>query len=286
MSKKHETSEKAPKEKISREHRNRPYTVIDCMHMGRLGNILFVIFIVICLIYHYSFSNRGHIVFLFEFFAYLVETAGFTLFTIGVVWLSKLVRFRKPMKILLITYIVIEAVLMLMEFKLLLPKLYNPLSIPLICLHSIFSAGVAFSLLSLDPQNKHLQWYVVITCSIMLAGMLLGLAGYRAYASVLLNAFAYIFFFTAMERQLRLEEMDIDCYGDKARVAKFESTMFSDSPLLQELPPKEKKTLKQKAASIRDQLTSEEQVILTDKDEKFEYEFGVDDADDEDDEEP
>lgn len=284
MSKNREKTEKAPKKKLDREQIKRPYTVIDCMHLGLIGNILFVSFIVICLIYYYSFGRNGHFVLPFEFLAYFVETAGFALFSLSVIWLSKLVRFRTPMKVLLLVYILIEALLMLMEFELLLPRIYNPLSKSLIILHAIFSAGVAFSMLSLDSSNEHLQHFIIITCTIMLGGMFLGLAGFRAYASVLLNAFAYIFFFTAMIQQLRLEEMDIDCYGDNARVAKFESTMFTDSPLLVEKEPPRKKNLKEKAAAIRDQIVNEEQTILTDKDEKFEYEFGVDEDDEEEDE--
>ena len=46
---------------------------------------------------------------------------------------------------------------------------------------------------------------------------------------------------------------------------------------------KEKKTLREKAKRLAEDLSSEEKLVLTDKDEKFEYEFGVeDDEDDED----
>ena len=95
-----------------------------------------------------------------------------------------------------------------------------------------------------------------------------------------MNAFAYIFFFSAMLHQLRLDELDIDCYGDKARVSTFDSTMFADSPLMVEKPKKEKESLKKKFSRLRDHMTSDERIILTDRDEKFEYEFGVDDNDD------
>ena len=51
-----------------------------------------------------------------------------------------------------------------------------------------------------------------------------------------------------------------------------------------EKPAAEKKTLREKAKRLAEDLSSEEQIILTDKDEKFEYEFGVEeDEDDEDD---
>ena len=85
-----------------------------------------------------------------------------------------------------------------------------------------------------------------------------------------------------MEYQLRLEEVDIDCYGDSAKVQNFESTFFADTPTMVEKPVKEKKTLREAAKQIAQDLTSEEQIVLTDKDEKFEYEFGVEEDDDDD----
>lgn len=264
----------------SREDIKHPYTLSDCMKMGRTGNILFVVFIVICLIYYYSFAQKGKFLIPFEVVAYGVELMGFAFFSIGVIWLDKLVRARAVMKVLLLVYITVEVILMLLEFQFIFPESYNGLSLPLTIIHSIFSAGVAFSLLSLDPSNKKMEIFVIITCSLMLAGMLFGLAGYRVYASILVNAFAYIFFFSAMLHQLRLDELDIDCYGDKARVSTFDSTMFADSPLMVEKPKKEKESLKKKFSRLRDHMTSDERIILTDRDEKFEYEFGVDDNDD------
>lgn len=276
----HEAS--SPKKSTPHGEVKRPYTLIDCMKLGRIGNLLFILFIIVCLIYYYSFGSKGHYIIPFEVVAYGIEALGFAFFTLSVVWLDRLVRARTVMKVLLLVYIVVEVLLMLLEFQFLFPTVYNGLSLPLTICHSIFSAGVAFSLLMLDAQNKHLQWFVIITCTLMLTGMFLGLAGYRVYASILVNAFAYVFFFSAMQHQLHLEEMDIDCYGDSARVSTFDSTMFADAPLLVERAPKQKKTLSQRAKSLRQTLTSEEKLILTDQDETFEYEFGVDDADDDD----
>lgn len=274
MSKKNTQTREKPKK--SREEVKRPYTVMDCMKLGRMGNIMFVVFIVICLIYFYSFANRGNYIIPFEIIAYAVESIGFALFSVGVIWLDKLVRARGVMKVLLLVYIATEAVLMLLEFKFIFPNVYHGLSLPLTIGHSIFSAGVALSLLSLDPSNRKMEAFVIITCTIMLAGMFLGLLGYRVYASILVNAFAYIFFFSAMQYQLHLDELDIDCYGDKATEAKFDSTMFADSPLLVEKPKKEPETLRKKLEHMRDTLISDEHIILTDTDEKFDYEFGVD----------
>ena len=288
MSKKNKTTqelEKAPKAQTPRPEVKRPYTVTDCMKLARIGNILFVVFIIISLIY-YSVNPQNRVAHIaFETIAYGTETFGFVFFSLAVIWLDRLVRARGVMKVLLLVYIVTEVVLMLLEFKFIFPNAYNGLSLPLTICHSIFSAGVAFSMLSLDTASRKMEAFIIVTCTIMLAGMFLGLAGYRVYASILINAFAYIFFTTAVLYELRLEEISIDCYGDQAKVAKFSSTMFTDTPLMVEKPEKKKETLKQKAEKIRDTFTSEEHTILTDKDEKFEYEFGVDDDEDDDEDE-
>ena len=271
-------------EDIREEKGPRKYSLSDCMRFGRTANILFIIFVIICLIYYYSIANKGNYSIPFEVVAYTVETVAFLLFSTAVIWIDRLVRARKVMKYSLFIYIGIEIFLMLLEFQLLPIKAYNGLSVPVIIAHVIFSAFVSFTLLMLDSQNKHLQWIVGITTCIILAGMLFAIAGYRVYASILVNAFAYIFFFTAMEHQLHLEEMDIDCYGDRAKVQSFESTLFADTPTMVEKPVKEKKTLRETAKRFAEDLTSEEHLVLTDKDEKFEYEFGVEEDDEEDDE--
>ncbi len=258
----------------------RDYTLIDCMKLGFIANLLFVIFIVICLIYYYSLAKFGKFVIPFEVVAYTVEVMGFMLFILSVIWMDKLMRARTLLKILLPVYISIEVLLMLLEFELLPFIPYNGLSLALIITHAIGSAAVAFSLIQLDPQNRRVQLIVAVTVSICLAGMLPGIAGLRVYSSVLINAFAYIFFFLTMHRQLVNEEVDVDCHGDRAKVTSFSTTMFTDSPLLQEKPKKERRTVRQLAKDAADRITGEEQLVLTDEQEKFEYEFGVQDEDD------
>ncbi len=256
------------------------------MKLGRLGNILFVAFIIVCLIYYYSLAKYGGFFIPFEIVAYALESCGFAFFTVAVIWMDKLVRARTWMKVLMPFYITVEAFLMLLEFDFVpvINKYYNGLSLGLIIAHALFSGVIAFSLLQLDPQNKKLQIVVGITVCITLSGMLPGIAGYRVYAGILINAFAYIVFFSIMHRLVQTDELEIDCYGDRARVTEFTTTMFTDSPLLQEPPEKRRKTLKQRAKEAADALTSEEKTVLTDREEKFEYEFGVQENDDEDDE--
>ena len=276
----------APKKEQTQPHKRstreiiRDYTLIDCMKLGFIGNLLFVVFIVICLIYYYSLAKFGKFVIPYEVVAYTVEVMGFMLFILSVIWMDKLMRARTLLKILLPVYICIEVLLMLLEFDLLPFIPYNGLSLALIVTHAIGSAAAAFSLIQLEPQNKRVQIIVAVTVCICLAGMLPGIAGLRVYSSVLINAFAYIFFFLTMHRQLVSEEVTVDCHGDRAKVTSFSTTMFSDSPLLEEKPKKERRSVRQLAQNAADRLTGEEQVVLTDTDEKFEYEFGVQDDDD------
>ena len=284
--KRRETAEKPRRmrrslEDIREEKGPRKYTLTDCMRFGIIANILFVVFIIVCLIYYYSLANKGNFSIPFEVVAYSIEVIAFLLFSTSVIWLERLVRARKFMKFLLIAYILVEILLMLLEFRLTpFAEYYNGLSLGLIIVHVLFSAGVSFSLLLLDPMNKKMQWIVGITTCLILCGMLTGIAGYRVYASVLINAFAYIFFFSALEYQLHIQEVEIDCYGDKAKVQSFESTLFADTPTMIEKPMTEKKTLREKAKRLAEDFASEEQIVLTDKDEKFEYEFGVEEDDD------
>lgn len=275
----------------------RPYTLLDCMKMGCVGNILFVVFIVVCLIYYYSFAKNGTYLIPFEIVAYVIETTGFALFSLSVIWMDRLVRARGLMKVLMLIYIVVEVLFMLLEFELVpfFSDIYFEkalgLSVTVIICHVIFSAGVAFSLLMLDPQNKKLQIIVAVTSVLMLCGMFFALTGYRVYSSLLLNAFAYIIFYASMIHRLRLEEVDIDCYGDRAEVKNFSSTMFADSPLMKEISDQPKKSLLKTAKQTAEDIIkgNEEKLVLTDRDEKFEYEFdtvddGDDDFEDEDDE--
>ena len=258
----------------------RDYTLVDCMKLGLIANILFVAFIIICLIYYYSLAKFGKYVIPFEIVAYGTDAMGFALFTLGVVWMDKLMRARTLLKVLMPLYITMEVVLMLLEFNLLPFIPYNGLALSSLIIHALLSAGISLTMLQLNPQSRRVQVIVAVTTMIILAGMLPGIAGYRVYASVLINAFAYIFFFAAMRRQLVNEEVEIDCHGDRAKVTSFSTTMFSDEPLLQEPPEKKRRTVAQLAKDAAARLTAEERPVLTDSSEHFEYEFGADDDDD------
>jgi len=288
--KKHSESEDVKKAIPADVEKKRPYTLLDCMKLGVLGNIMFIVFIVVCLIYYYSLARKGNYVIPFEVIAYGIELLGFALFTTSVVWIDRLVRARRAMKVLLILYIVAEVILMLLEFQFIPWDIlgfvtYNGISRWTVIIHVLFSAGVSFSLLMLEPHNKRLEIIVGVMTGIILAGMLLAVPGYRVYASILLNAAAYIFFFTALKRQLILEEVLVDCYGDQAKVTTVSSTLFENVPTL--IEREKPSTVRERVRAVRNRMSleNEEKMILTDKDEKFEYEFGVDEYEDDEDDE-
>ena len=88
----------------------------------------------------------------------------------------------------------------------------------------------------------------------------------------------------AMKRQVVLGEMDIDCYGDRAEQTEFTSTMFADAPTMEERPELKKPSAIRKAKLAAEDVLAgnTERGVLTDRDEKFEYEFGVIEEDEDD----
>ena len=95
-------------EDIREEKGPRKYTLTDCMRFGRIANILFVVFIIVCLIYYYSLASKGDFSIPFEVVAYSIEIIAFLLFSTSAIWMERLVRARKIMKFLLIIYILVD----------------------------------------------------------------------------------------------------------------------------------------------------------------------------------
>ena len=82
--------------------------------------------------------------------------------------------------------------------------------------------------MSLDPKRTRLEMLVGIAVSMILAGMFSAVLKLRVYGSILMNAFAYIFFFASLRYYYNREEIEIDCYGDRAKVQEYKSTFFKD----------------------------------------------------------
>ena len=173
--------------------RKRPFRLETCFKLGLFGNICFVAFIIICLIYYYTFSPSGTFRLGFDIAAYIVEFAGFGLMALAIAGICCIVRQRGLMKALLSVYVCVEVFLMLLDFDFIHLDIYNGRSNLLIILHAIFSALVGFSLLSLDPKRTRLEMLVGIAVSMILAGMFSAVLNLRVYGSILMNAFAYIF---------------------------------------------------------------------------------------------
>ena len=208
--------------------RKRPFRLETCFKLGLFGNICFVAFIIICLIYYYTFSPSGTFRLGFDIAAYIVEFAGFGLMALAIAGICCIVRQRGLMKTLLSVYVCVEVFLMLLDFDFIHLDVYNGRSNLLIILHAIFSALVGFSFLSLDPKRTRLEMLVGIAVSMILAGMFSAVLNLRVYGSILMNAFAYIVFFASLRYYYNREEIEIDCYGDRAKVQEYKSTFFKD----------------------------------------------------------
>ena len=135
---------------------------------------------------------------------------------------------RKWLKIAYSVYIVTEAVMMTLELNSYRIDFYKPYSLLLAIVHSIFSAMVCFAFLTFDPDKKSYEIIIIICIGIMLGGMLGNVIGIRIYFSIFTNAIAFLLLFSSIKYMLKREIIEIDCYGDKARVAEYKSTFFEE----------------------------------------------------------
>ena len=135
---------------------------------------------------------------------------------------------RDWLKIAFSVYIVEEAVMMIIELNSYRLDFYKPYSLALAIIHSVFSAVVCFSFLSLDPDKKQFEVIVIICIGIILGGMLGNVMGIRIYFSIFTNSIAFTILFGSIKFMLKRETIEIDCYGDKATVTTYRSTFFEE----------------------------------------------------------
>ena len=197
-----------------------------CFKFGLAGNIFFVLFGIICMIYYAAFGDTNVIVLPIEFAAYTCEVLGFIFIILTFVWFSRYLRHRLIMKISFSFYILMELVLMVIELNSYKFEFYEPYSVVLAIVHSIISAAVCFSFLSLDPTRVKFEMVIIATCAFILVGMIGGIINIRIYFGIIINALAYIFLFASIIYMLNNEMLDIDCKGDKAKVSEYRSTFF------------------------------------------------------------
>ena len=202
--------------------------LLICFYFAPFGNIAFILFAIVCFIYYYAFGSIGIIVKSIEITAYVFEGIGFIMNLISAVYFFRTVRARLPMKIGYCVYIIAELVMMILELNSYRISFYEPYSLPLAIIHSLFSAGICFTFLLLEPKTTCLEVMVTISVAIMFFGMMGNIFGIRIYFSILTNAFAYVLLFGSVIFFIRQERIEIDCYGDKARVARYKSTFFEE----------------------------------------------------------
>lgn len=194
--------------------------------LGLVGNLFFVLFSIICFFYYYTFGINGIIITFIEVIAYACEVIGFICLILSIILICKTVRMRMSLKISFPVYIITEIVLMFLELNSYKMEFYKPYSLVLAIGHAVFSALVCFTFLSLDPGKVCLEILIVVSFAFILAGMLGNILGIRIYFSILTNAVAFSIMFATIKWMLAREMIEIDCYGDKARVAEYKSTFF------------------------------------------------------------
>ncbi|MBP5378442.1 MAG: hypothetical protein J6Y64_02750 [Ruminococcus sp.] len=193
-----------------------------------IGNILFLIFSIVCLIFYKTYESGSALSTVLELLAYAAEFCGFGAFIFGDWLISSSIRFRTIMKVCLTLYIILEASMMILEINAFRFEFYKPYSRLLAITHSAISGFVCLSFLQLDPDKKKLEMMIIICIGMMFAGMLGNILGIRIYFSILVNAVAYAVMFYSIARLIRNEEIEVDCHGDRARVAEYKSEFVDD----------------------------------------------------------
>ncbi len=193
-----------------------------------IGNLLFLAFGIICLIYYKVYSPDSAISKIIEILAYTCEFGGFTILLWGDWLISSSVRFRNIMKLSFTLYIVLESVMMFLELNSFRFTFYKPYSLALAIIHAAVSGLVCLTFLQLDSDKKKLELSVIICIAIIFAGMLGNILGLRIYFSIIVNSIAYALLFHMIRRHVQREEIEVDCHGDRARVAEYKSTFFDE----------------------------------------------------------
>ncbi|MBQ8960318.1 MAG: hypothetical protein IJ071_03760 [Ruminococcus sp.] len=226
------------------------------LSLGFLGNIFFVLFGFICYIYYLTYDPDSAGSKALEFTAYLVEFSGFGMLIFSDYLLSVSVRMRRLMKIAYTAYIIVEVVLMIIELNsFTFRSFYDPYSVVLAIVHAVFSGLVCLSFLQLDPSRPRFEAVLVVCIGLIFGGMMGIVMGIRIYFSIIVNAVAFALMFFMIKFMLKNEDIEIDCHGDKARVAEYRSIVYDDKGRkkpsvladIQEMTPEDKAPAEEKA---------------------------------------
>ncbi|MBQ8012483.1 MAG: hypothetical protein IJY06_04825 [Oscillospiraceae bacterium] len=199
-----------------------------CFQFGQYANILFLVFTFVCLLYYWLIKRYQNEVVLLEIAAYAIEVGGFGMMLLSLLYFWKIVRHRYIMKAAMLIYLITEVVIMIMDFNAERIPFYQSNSMALNIGHSIFSAVICFTYLSLEPKNTALEVAIVLAVTIILMGMFGTIFKMNVYISLFANSIAYVVLFSILRFLHSQERIMVDCHGDRAREQKFKSTFFDD----------------------------------------------------------
>lgn len=195
---------------------------------GLIGNLLFIVFAFICMIYYKSFTSSSIHSKILEGMAYLSEIIGFFALVYCDYLIITSVRLRNRMKIAFSFYIVFEAVMMILELNSYHFGFYKPYSLALAIAHSLISAAVCFSFIESDPDNKKYEILIIACTGIIFCGMLGYVLHIRIYFGILVNAFAFAILFAGIRSLTKRGEMNIEVHGERANANEYSSEFFKD----------------------------------------------------------
>lgn len=197
--------------------------------LGLAGNLLFIAFALLAYWYYKIFDPTSGFVKFLEKVTYTVLFSGFICLVVSEVLLCITMRMRRLLKIANGLYIIMEAVLMYFELNTIRYRsFYEPYSFKLAIIHSLVSAVVCFMFVYLDPYKVQFEVVIIVCIGLIMGGMFGNLIGIRIYFSILVNAISYTLMYAAIIRLMKKETIEIDCYGDSARVAEYKSVFFEE----------------------------------------------------------
>ena len=195
---------------------------------GLIGNILFIVFALICIVYYKTYDGSSAFTKILEGLAYLSEICGFFALAYADYMIISSARLRTKMKIAFTLYIVFEVVMMILELNSYKFEFYKPYSTGLAIFHSLVSAAVCFTFIELDPGNKKFEGLIIICIGMIFCGMFGSNLHIRIYFGILINAFAFALLFAGIRYLTNRDEIEIDVYGDRATVNEYSSEFFKD----------------------------------------------------------
>jgi hypothetical protein len=197
------------------------------LKVGILANGLFILFIVVCMVYYAIYLKTEFQNGVVEGVAYGLEALGFVFMSVYIVGFVGKLRDRKLLKVALVVYFVTELCIILMDFNFLdIEDAYNPSSKVLIIGHSVFSALVCLSHITLDKDEIPMQVATAVATVITLLGVFCVAYGTRVYVSILINAVAYVVYYSWVLYLVNTERVQIDCYGDVVEDVHYSSKDF------------------------------------------------------------